>query len=262
MYDQNLYWLLHETLRACLDDPSCYVEHQIQGYGKTLFLEWCRRHDEICSGGFAADDTSVYGDRRFRGNGAGGGDVARGGVSGGGGGSGGGGSSGGGGGYNSYDTWEMNNNNNNHNNNTNNMRGGGGNNSGGGMYNDDYGGPPNQGFYTPQQPPPPPPPPQMMGVGGSGGTGNQGPMRPLIDSYNPSPSSQTQQVWSDRKRSPLLITGSTYRPRLGNDSTRTCWRYHRPTRDSHIPNPSTIRCVNQNRWSIARNQRSHNHHCR
>ncbi|CAF4201128.1 unnamed protein product, partial [Rotaria magnacalcarata] len=33
-------------------DPSCYVEHQIQGYG-----------------GFAHDDSSVYGDRRVRNNG-------------------------------------------------------------------------------------------------------------------------------------------------------------------------------------------------
>lgn len=79
-------------------DPSCYVEDQIQRYG-----------------GFAHDDTSVYGDRRGRG------------------------SNGGPSGYNNnYDNnnWEMNN-----------MRGG--------MYNDDYGPPPNQGFYPPPPPPPP-----------------------------------------------------------------------------------------------------------
>ena len=78
------------------------------------------------SGGFAHDETSVYGDRRGRGGG-------------------------GGGGYNNYDNWEMNN-----------MRGGGGGGGGGsgGMYNDNYGGPSNQGFYPPQ-----PPPPQMMGGG-------------------------------------------------------------------------------------------------
>ena len=154
-----------------------------------------------CSGGFAADDTSVYGDRRFRNNG--------GGVPGGGGG--GGGTGGGGGGYNNYENWEMNNNNNN-------MRGGGGNNSAGGMYNDDYGGPANQAFYPPQpQPQPPPPPPQMMG--GGGGPGNQGPpMRPLIDSYNPSPSSQTQQVRADSRR-PLHMISSTSRLPVGNNST-------------------------------------------
>ncbi len=105
------------------------------------------------SGGFAHDDTSVYGDRRGR-PGGGGGD----------------------GGYNNYDNWEVNP-----------MRGGAGG-GGGRMYNDDYrGGPPNQGFY----PPPPPPPPQMMGGGGGGGPG---PMRPLIDSYDQPPGSQTQQV--------------------------------------------------------------------
>jgi hypothetical protein len=95
------------------------------------------------SGGFAHDETSVYGDRRGRG---GGGD----------------------GGYNNYDNWEMNN-----------MRGGGG--GGGNMYNDNFGGPSNQGFYPPQ------PPPQMMG-------GGQGPIRPMIDSYEQSPDGQTQQV--------------------------------------------------------------------
>jgi hypothetical protein len=63
----------------------------------------------------------------------------------------------------------------------NNMRGGGGG-GGGGMYNNDYGGASNQGFY-----PPPPPPHQMMG-------GGQGPMRPLIDSYDQPPGTQTQQV--------------------------------------------------------------------
>ncbi len=117
-------------------DPSCYAENQIQRYG-----------------GFAHDDSSVYGDRRARGGSAGGG------------------------GYNNnnYDNWEMNS-----------MRGGGGGSGGGGMYNDDYGGPSNQGFY----PPPPPPPPQMMG----GGVGGQGPMRPLIDSYDQAPGAQTQQV--------------------------------------------------------------------
>jgi hypothetical protein len=117
-------------------DPSCYAENQIQRYG-----------------GFAHDDSSVYGDRRARGG--------AGGVSGGG---------GGGGFNNNYENWEMNN-----------MRGGGA----GGIYNEDYGGPSNQGFY-----PPPPPPPQMMGGGGGG----QGPMRPLIDSYDQSPGAQTQQV--------------------------------------------------------------------
>jgi hypothetical protein len=109
------------------DDPSCYAENQIQRYG-----------------GFAHDESSVYGDRRARGGGF----------------------------NNNYDNWEMNN-----------MPSGGG--GGGGMYNDDYGGPPNQGFYPP---PPPPPPPQMMA--GSG----QGPMRPLIDSYDQAPGVQTQQV--------------------------------------------------------------------
>jgi hypothetical protein len=117
-------------------DPSCYAENQIQRYG-----------------GFAHDDSSVYGDRRARGS--------AGGVSGGG---------GGGGFNNNYENWEMNN-----------MRGGGA----GGIYNEDYGGPSNQGFY-----PPPPPPPQMMGGGGGG----QGPMRPLIDSYDQPPGAQTQQV--------------------------------------------------------------------
>jgi hypothetical protein len=129
-------------------DPSCYAENQIQRYG-----------------GFAHDDSSVYGDRRARG--------------GGGGGNGGGGGGGSGGFNNNYENWEMNN-----------MRGGGG-----GMYNDDYGGPPNQGFYPP--PPPPPPHPQMMGGGGGGGGGlspGPGPMRPLINSYEQPPGAQTQQV--------------------------------------------------------------------
>jgi hypothetical protein len=104
----------------------------------------------MIQGGFAADDTSVYGDRRFRNNGVGGA----------------------GGGYN-YDNWEMNNN----------RQGVGG------MYNDEYDASSNQGFYPP---PPPPPLPQMMGGGNSGG--NQGPMRPLINSYYQPPSAQTQQV--------------------------------------------------------------------
>lgn len=97
-------------------DPSCYVEHQIQGYG-----------------GFAADDTSVYGDRRFRGNGPGDG-------------------------FNNYETWNMNN-----------MRGGGG----GGIYNEDFYPPPpppqmmggnsrpagvGGNGQGPMRPPPPPPP--------------------------------------------------------------------------------------------------------
>ncbi|CAF4228379.1 unnamed protein product, partial [Rotaria magnacalcarata] len=92
-------------------DPSCYVEHQIQGYG-----------------GFAHDDSSVYGDRRVRNNGPRG--------------------------YNNYDNWDMNS-----------MRGGGGGGGSGGMYHDDFGGPPNQNFYPP---PPPPPPPQSMMSSGSG----------------------------------------------------------------------------------------------
>ncbi|CAF2737301.1 unnamed protein product [Rotaria sp. Silwood2] len=95
-------------------DPSCYVEHQIQGYG-----------------GFAHDDTSVYGDRRVRGGGGGGGR-----------------------GYNNnFDNWDMNN-----------MRGGGGG-GGGGMYNDDYVGPSSQSFY------PPPSQPMMAGGSSSSGGG-------------------------------------------------------------------------------------------
>ncbi|UJR09424.1 hypothetical protein I4U23_013665 [Adineta vaga] len=125
-------------------DPSCYSEQQIHGYG-----------------GFAHDETSVYGDRRGRGGGGGGG-----------GGNGGGGNNGGGG-FHGYDNWEMNN-----------MRGGGGGGGGVGMYNDDYGGPPNHGFYPP---PPAPPPPQMMG-------GAQSLMRPMMDSYDQSPDTETQQV--------------------------------------------------------------------
>ncbi|CAF3939038.1 unnamed protein product [Adineta steineri] len=130
-------------------DPSFYVEHQIHAYG-----------------GFAHDETSVYGDRRGRGGRDGGG--------GGGGHGGGGGGGGGGAGYNNYDNWEMNNNN---------MRGGGGG-GGGGLYNDDYGGPSNQGFY----PPPPPPPPQHIMGGG------QGPMRPMMNTFEPPADAQTQQV--------------------------------------------------------------------
>lgn len=93
-------------------DPACYAEDQIQRYG-----------------GFAHDESSVYGDRRSRNAGP---------------------STGGGGSFNNnYDNWEMNN-----------MRGSG-------MYNNDYNGPPNKGFYPP--PPLPPPPPQMMGGGGGQG---------------------------------------------------------------------------------------------
>lgn len=96
-------------------DPACYAEDQIQRYG-----------------GFAHDESSIYGDRRGRNTGPTGG------------------GGGGGSGYNNnYDNWEMNN-----------MRGGP-------MYNNDYNNPPNKGFYPP--PPPPPPPPQMMPpVGGQG----------------------------------------------------------------------------------------------
>lgn len=147
-----------------LYDPACYAEHQIQSYG-----------------GFAADDSSVYGDRRFRNSGNVGG-------------GGGGGpshpphrSGGGGGGYNNnhYDNWEMNNN----------MR------PSGHMYNDQYSGPPappsNHGFYLPP-PPTSGPPPMMGGSNGAGGAhGNNppsGPMRPLIDSYNSNTSVETQQV--------------------------------------------------------------------
>ena len=67
-----------------------------------------------------------------------------------------------------YDNWQIQ---------PNNMRGNG-------TYNNVYNGPPNQGYY------PPGPPPQMMPS-----NNNQGPMRPLIDSYNQPTSVQTQQVF-------------------------------------------------------------------
>ncbi|CAF0783778.1 unnamed protein product [Adineta ricciae] len=141
---QIIYFPLY-YVNKYLDDPSCYSEQQIHGYG-----------------GFAHDETSMYGDRRGRGggsNGNGGSD---------------------GGGFRGYDQWEMNN-----------MRGGG-------MYNDDYGRPPNHSFYPPSAPAPPPPPPpplphhQMM-MGGGGNSGH-GPIRPMMSSYDQSPDTETQQV--------------------------------------------------------------------
>lgn len=141
--------------------------------------------DEGILGGFAADESSVYGDRRHR-------------------------NQGGpppslapppppppaapvpptSGGYNSnnrrpYENWEMNNT----------MRGGGGggDRGGGQMYNNHYNSPPpsSHGFYLP------PPPSSMMGNTGPGG-GNvnnpPGSLRPLIDSYHSNSSVETQQV--------------------------------------------------------------------
>lgn len=122
-------------------DPSCYAEHNIQRYG-----------------GFAADASSVYGDRRFRNHNSGGQKVG------------------------SSNNTSNNNNNNNYDNwdmNSNNMR----NNH---MYQNNYhSSPSNQNYY----PPAPPPPGPMMP-----GNNNQGSMRPLIDPYNHPPAVQTQQV--------------------------------------------------------------------
>ena len=109
---------------------------------------------QLFEGGFAADDTSVYGDRRFRGDG-----------------------------FNNYENWNMNN-----------MRGGGGGGGGGMYNEDFNAPPNQNFYPPPPPPPPPQMMGANGGPAGVGGNGQGPMRPPPVESYDQPPSVQTQQV--------------------------------------------------------------------